>query len=121
MTPGNYTPVPMKEIILRFLGGNASSEDIVLLQTWLEESEANRQYFDEVNSTYQASITLNRLNHHKVDQAWRILSQKIEQEPFVHKNRPKSRSLFVYKIAASVCLLVATAVLLFKIIPDSTT
>ena len=56
----------MKEVILRFLGGNASSEEIVLLQTWLEESEANRQYFDEVNSTYQASITLNRLNHHKV-------------------------------------------------------
>jgi len=120
MTPGNYTPVPMKEIILRFLGGNASSEEIILLQTWLEESEANRQYLDEVNSTYQASITLNRLNHHKVDQAWRILSQRIEQEPIVHKNRPKSRSLFVYKIAATVCLLVATAALLFKIIPGST-
>ncbi len=110
----------MKEVILRFLGGNASSEEIVLLQTWLEESEANRQYFDEVNSTYQASITLNRLNHHKVDQAWQMLSQRIEQEPIVQKKRPKPSSLLIYKIAATVCLLVATAALLFKLIPGST-
>ena len=120
MTPGNYTPVPIKEIILRFLAGNASSEEIVLLQTWLEESEANRQYFDEVNSTYQASITLNRLNQHKVDHAWRTLSQRIEREPIVHKKRPNSRSLYVYKIAATVCLLVASAVLLFKVVPRTT-
>ena len=103
----------MKEIILRFLGGDASSEEIVMLQAWLEESEANRQYFDEVNSTYQASITLNRLNHNKVDHAWQKLSERIEQEPIVHK-KTKSRSLLVYKIAATVCLLIATAALLFR-------
>jgi hypothetical protein len=113
MTPGNDTPVPMKEIILRFLGGDASSEEIVLLQTWLEESEANRQYFDEVNSTYQASITLNRLNHHKVDHAWRALSQRIEQEPLVHKKLPKSRALFVLKLQLQFVFLVATAGLTF--------
>jgi transmembrane sensor len=110
----------MKEIILRFLGGDASSEEIVLLQTWLEESKANRQYFDEVNSTYQASITLNRLNPHKVDHAWRMLSQRIEQEPSLHKKRPNSRSLLVFKIAATVCLLIGTAALLFRIIPGGT-
>ena len=108
----------MKEIILRFLGGDASSEEIVMLQTWLEESEANRQYFDEVNSTYQASITLNRLNHNKVDHAWQKLSERIEQEPIVHK-KTKSRSLLVYKIAATVCLLIATAALLFRTGPGS--
>ena len=120
MTPKDYAHVPMKEIILRFLEGDASVAEITILQTWLEESEANRQYFDEVNSTYQASITLNRLNQHKVDHAWRRLSQRIDQEPIVHKKRPKSRSLFVYKIAATVCLFVATAAVLFKIIPGST-
>lgn len=120
MTPRNYMPVPMKEIILRFLGGNASSEEIGLLQSWLEESEANRQYFDEVNSTYQASITLTSLNHHKVDNAWRMLSQRLGQDPIVHAKRPKSRSVFVYKIAATVCLIIAAAALLFRIIPTST-
>lgn len=119
MTPKNSAHVPIKEIILRFLEGAASEEEIVHLQAWLEEHEGNRQYFDEVNNTFQASITLNRLNHQKVENAWRRLSDRIEQVPALHTTKAKSRSLLILKIAASVCLLAATSALLFKILPTN--
>src|SRR5687768_1840582 len=117
MTPKDSNHVPVKEIILRFLEGTASEEEVSNLRTWLEQNETNRQYFDEVNNTFQASVTLNRLNHNKVESAWQKLSERIEESPALHASRTRHRYLAVLKIAASVCLLAVAGSLLFKIFP----
>jgi ferric-dicitrate binding protein FerR (iron transport regulator) len=119
MTPKDSAHVPVKEIILRFLEGIASDEEILSLRAWLEENEANRKYFDEVNNTFQASVTLNRLNHHKVENAWEKLSQRIDESPTLHGARTRHRYLVVLKIAASICLLAVAGSLLFKIAPKN--
>ncbi|HMI66213.1 MAG TPA: hypothetical protein VK517_09275 [Cyclobacteriaceae bacterium] len=70
MTPIDPTPDPIKDIITRFLEGAASEQEVAILWGWLEESQANRQYFDEVNNAFQVSVTLSRFNQQKVDTAW---------------------------------------------------
>ena len=109
----------IKEIILRFLEGISTVEEVTLLQSWLEESEANRQYFDELNNTYQASVTLNRFNHPSVENAWSKVSKSIVQAPVRNISQTKSRVLLVLKIAASICFLVVTGALLFKILSEN--
>ena len=109
----------IKEIILRFLEGISTEEEATLLHEWLQESEANRQYFDEVNNTLQASVTLNRFNHPSVENAWSKVSKSIEQAPVRNISRTKSRVLLVLKIAASVCFLVVTGSLLFEILSEN--
>ena len=109
----------IKEIILRFLEGISTDEEVTLLQTWLQESEANRQYFDEINNTFQASVTLNRFNHPSVENAWSKVSKSIEQAPVRNTSRSKSRVLLVLKIAASICFLVVSGSLLFKILSEN--
>lgn len=109
----------IKEIILRFLEGISTEEEATLLHEWLQESEANRQYFDEVNNTFQASVTLNRFNHPSVENAWSKVSKSIEQAPVRNISRTKSRVLLVLKIAASVCLLAVTGSLLLKILSEN--
>lgn len=46
------------QVISRYLGGNASSEDIRLLESWVLESEDNQQYFRQVKNLWESSTEL---------------------------------------------------------------
>jgi transmembrane sensor len=105
----------IKTIISRFLDGDATEDELVHLEQWLKESPENRRYFDEVNTAYQASATLNRFNQLKMDEAWAKVSGRIDSE-----GSPKTRIIpapvrFSFmKIAASICLLAVLGFLLFE-------
>lgn len=122
MVPKDNTPQPVDETILRFLEGTASENDIAVLTGWLKESKENQQYFDEVNTTFQASVTLNRFTLLKTDDAWTRLSKTIGSK---EKPRAVSRPLTSHystllKIAASVCLLVVSGFLILRSLPEKT-
>ena len=116
MTPIDPTPDPIKDIITRFLEGAASEQEVAILWGWLEESQANRQYFDEVNNAFQVSVTLSRFNQQKVDKAWNALAQRIDPEK---KGRTFSFStpvLSPLKIAASVFLVAVSCFIIMQLI-----
>ena len=107
MSKTDNTPQAILELIARFLEGNASDLDIINLENWLKQSPENRRYFDEVNNTYQASVSLNRFNQHKIDNAWSKLTQHMEDESKLVYDRPSMRKHFTFlKIAASVLAIV---------------
>jgi transmembrane sensor len=114
MTPQDPTEAPhIKEIILRFLEGIATDKEISILHKWLQENEANRKYFDEVNNTYQASVTLNRFNHPMVDTDWKKLTSHMHEE--THQLPRKKTLPFVFlKVAASISILFVIGILLWK-------
>jgi transmembrane sensor len=123
MAPIDNTPQPVKEIILRFLEGNASESDVAILFDWLKESKENQRYFDEVNTTYQASVTLNRFTPQKTDDAWTRLSKVIETKKGVVRGMPRPvafRYRSLLKIAASVSLIAVSGFLIFKLLPKET-
>lgn len=97
--PGNQ----IQQLILRFLEGSASEQDIATLTDWLKESRSNQEYFDEVNTTYQASVTVNRFNTQKTDEAWTSLMDRIDE--------PRKTVIPLYawflRVAASVLFLAA--------------
>ena len=119
MTPNDSDNIRIKEIILRFLEGIATEEEVTILQSWLEENETNRQYFDEINNTFQASVTLHRFNHPMVENAWEKVSRTMEQAPTLPISRTRSYYLPVLKVAAAVTLVVITSVLLFEILREN--
>ena len=109
-------PQPIQEIITRFLEGHASEEDVETLYAWVQEGEANRHYFHEMNNTYQASVTLARYNQPKINAAWEQLAQDIQasgrtvEHPALNRHPKASRFL---KIAASFSLLALAGTLLY--------
>jgi len=114
MTPKDPLETPIKEIIFRFLEGIATEKEIVTLHKWLRENEANRKYFDEVNNTYQASVTLNRFNHRMVDDDWAKLTNRIGEAKTHQLPKRKASLLVLLKVAASICVLVIAGALLFN-------
>lgn len=107
----------IQEIIMHFLEGSASEQEIEKLYAWLQENKSNRRYLDEVSTTYQASVTLNRFNAQKSDEAWNDLSHKLEGTKIIRFDRAK----WLTGIAASIALIAtATLVIFLKIQPLET-
>jgi transmembrane sensor len=121
MTRQDITPEDetIKEVILRFLEGDATAEETTFLRHWLDQSETNRQYFDEVNTTFQATVTLNRFNHRKVDDAWTRLSQRIGTDKPATLAPPAKiiRLHLALKVAAAVLLLAVSGFLTYGLLP----
>jgi transmembrane sensor len=115
MTHGDSKNSHLKEIILRFLEGRASDEEIDTLHNWLEQSEANRKYFDDVNTTFQASVTMNRINHRKVDSAWEKVSKQIKPDTIDRPAMQMRPFNWLLKIAASVCLIALVGLAVYNV------
>lgn len=67
-----------EELIFKFLQHEATETEIATLQRWLQEDERHRNYFEKLNDTFQATVTMSRINPEKIDHAWKKVSQKIE-------------------------------------------
>jgi transmembrane sensor len=120
MTSPDNIPQNIQEIILRFLEGNASEDEAATLLTWLKEDKTNREYFDELNTAFQSSVTVNRVNHQKTDDAWKKLSESTEINKTLTRELSSNRSRTIYttlKIAASVCLLIISGFLVVYNLP----
>ena len=115
MIPQETPTEEIKQLILRFLEGEASDQDVSDLQVWLQESAGNRLYFDEVNNAYQASVTLHRFNQQKIDQAWSNLSSQLDTEQHVKEVNffPGVSRFPFFKIAASISILLLSSFLIF--------
>ncbi|HTJ49491.1 MAG TPA: FecR domain-containing protein [Cyclobacteriaceae bacterium] len=115
MIPQETPTEEIKQLILRFLEGEASDQDVSDLQVWLQESAGNRLYFDEVNNAYQASVTLHRFNQQKIDQAWSKLSEQLDTEQHVKEVNffPRVSQFPFFKIAASISILLLSSFLIF--------
>jgi transmembrane sensor len=119
MTPENPADGPIKEIILRFLEGVASEKEIERLYKWLEEHESNRKYFDEVNNTYQVSVTLNRFNQPTIDEDWKKIANEIKNDKTPHFSERKPTRFVFLKVAATISVVALVGILLFKFFVSS--
>jgi ferric-dicitrate binding protein FerR (iron transport regulator) len=117
-TPTENGPGLIAEIIARFLEGEASEQDLEQLDAWLREDKANREYFDEVNSAFQVSVTLSRFNQHKIDDAWGRLTHQIGDAPGSGSTHSIRTPFYFLKIAASIGLVALSVFLVAKLISN---
>jgi len=48
----------MDNLIANYLGGNASEDEILLLESWIHESDENQKYFRQFKNIWDASVEL---------------------------------------------------------------
>jgi len=94
--------------IIRFLQKEATEQDIWELETWLEEHEDHKRYFDQMNEAFQTSQVLSTFTHEKINLAWAKVNRKIGSSPKAPA-RTKVIKLYHYnilRIAASVSAII---------------
>jgi transmembrane sensor len=99
-------------IIIRHLNGEASAEEELMLEKWLEEDPANLAEYDELNSIWKQSAQAFNLNSFDTDQAWQKLSTRISPP---HQRSGKLVSMKkIMAVAASLILVAGLAWISFR-------
>jgi ferric-dicitrate binding protein FerR (iron transport regulator) len=95
------------ELIIKFLSGNASAEEIELLSTWVNDSKENREEFIKMKTAWMVSAqSVPKIETHAL-KSLSTINRKLD----FHENTPKQPYFNVrrlFKIAAAfiiVCLL----------------
>lgn len=101
-------------LLARYFGGEASEQELRLLDEWLSQSKENEAYFLETTLTFQHSAMLTPMPEPNTNKAFENFETHIAQQnnsQTAHKTFWQSGK-FLLSIAASVALLVAVFILL---------
>lgn len=94
-------------IIARFLAGEASEEEKLLLNRWMDESEVNRKYFGDIQFVNDRVVASHRIVKVDVDGAWERVHQQMKARATIKKVEPK-----VVRLTIPIWLRVAAAVVI---------
>lgn len=70
-----------KEIIIKYLLGETSEEESLLVNQWLNENEKNRKYFNEITFVWKTSGITQNIEQNDVEKDRKIFIQKIGELP----------------------------------------
>lgn len=106
------------ELIANYLSGEATPDEVQLVERWKDESEENRIYFDHFRLIFEKSASLRDTITVDTDEAWNNVKRKLEGARTVSINRSEQRFSFL-RIAASIALFIAVGVFAYRFMVDS--
>jgi ferric-dicitrate binding protein FerR (iron transport regulator) len=103
----------IEDLIAKYLSGNISTEERQGLLTWVDGSEENRSYFDEMIQLWAATEDYDNEFEADIEQAWQKVAGKVaEKAPFrIEPKTSKKKGFFLnnkmlLRVAAAALLLV---------------
>lgn len=110
----------MDELIGKYLAGEASPQENAILRSWIEQSQANKKYFDHFKLIFQKSATFKVHQHFDVDMAWNKVREKLYQNPGRIVCFPEKTSLnILWRIAAGIVIILSAGFFGYKIFRSS--
>ncbi len=107
-----------QDLINKYLAKEASKEDIILLENWVLQNEANKKLFIETKRIWTLANFKNTKSKIIINSEW----EKLENKLFNDKNITKKRTGFFnqyYKVAASIIVLLSISFLLYFLTSNS--
>ena len=104
-------------IIARFLAGEATEEEKLLLNRWMDESEVNRKYFGDIQFVNEKAVASHRLVKVDVDKAWNKVHQQMKSKLNEKKEESRIVSFRIplwLRVAAVVVIVSGISLSLYK-------
>jgi transmembrane sensor len=106
------------EMLVKYLLGEATPGERSNVQAWLDESEANKKYFDDYRLIWDESKKLEGATTVSTEAAWERFQKRIDSEVVESTMQPARKTIPLYglswmKAAAAIVLLVGTGWLLY--------
>lgn len=113
-----YTNDHIDELIGKYLAGEAISDEVAFIESWMKESESNQKYFDQFKTIFQKAADVTDFQVYDTDAAWVKLKSSmrgsngktVELKPAASST---SFGLF-WRIAASLILIAGVGMYLYK-------
>lgn len=102
------------ELIIRYLSGEATPEEIGRLKEWIEENPANREEFIALKKTEMLLEKARLERSADPEQEWRLLKEKIRPAVSVKNTRTAFLSPWLFRAAAALIVLAIPIFLLLR-------
>lgn len=102
------------QLITRYLAGEASRSEKLLLENWLAKSEENQKYFDGIKLIYEKASKVYPDIDFNVDKAWGDVKGKMKFTPKVEIKVQKSEWGWLRVAASLVAIIGISAIIYFS-------
>jgi ferric-dicitrate binding protein FerR (iron transport regulator) len=114
-----HTNDHIDELIGKYLAGEAVSDEIAFIESWMSESESNRKYVDQFRDNFPEGCRSHRISSLRyrcgMDQTKKIL-KKVRRKYCYVKPTSSSRSMGLFwRIAASLILVAGVGFFVYKL------
>ncbi len=114
------TNIDYNDLIIRYLSGEVTPDEIKLLEHWVLENPDNKKLFNQYRVSWNLANTTKNNNQIDVNAEFNKLSNKLfKQEPEIKIQSRKSNKLFL-KIAASIIFIAISAYSIFYFVNKPT-
>ena len=114
-----HTNEHIDDLIGKYLAGEALSEEIAFIESWLNQNERNRKYFEQLRTIFQKSAQVFDYQVYDTDAAWDKLkkSLKASQGKSVTLRPSTSSNTFqlFWRIAASLILVLGVGFFVYRL------
>lgn len=106
------------ELIGKYLAGESLSEETAFIESWINENEGNRKYFDQFKIIFQKSAEVIEYHAYDTDAAWAKLKKSLKEKGKTVTLPPPSPTnsfpLF-WRIAASIILVLGVGFFVYEL------
>ena len=106
----NTSPDHIDDLIASYLAGEASRAEIAFLNTWKEQSESNRRYFDQMTLIFEKAATVATVAEFDTDKAWEKVRQQLTGKKRSMPKLSHENQYSYWRVAAGIALFIATGI-----------
>ncbi|MBL7859099.1 MAG: FecR domain-containing protein [Cyclobacteriaceae bacterium] len=113
----DHTTHNIDELIGKYLAGEATETESAHVQTWLQKSEANQQYFNQLKTIFERAATVTEWQHFDEDTAWQKLKSRLANNGGkTIALPPRNASSGWWRIAASIIAVFVFGLLAYRVL-----
>jgi transmembrane sensor len=104
------------QLIARYLSGEATKSELLLLERWMAESDVNKKYFEGIQFVHDKAVASYTVVKFDVDKAWNKLHSKMHEVPEIKNEQTRVIKFYsnkLFQAAASVALLIGISVFIY--------
>jgi ferric-dicitrate binding protein FerR (iron transport regulator) len=106
------------QLIASYLSGEATAEEMTLVENWTNESEDNRRYFEQVKVIFERAAAVTAIETFSTDEAWIRVREKLDRKEKTRRLSTPTRYPY-YRIAAGILLLIAAGIFTYRYFAES--
>ena len=107
------------ELIGKYLAGEAVSEEIAFIESWVNENEGNRKYFDQFKTIFQKAVEVTDYQTYDTDAAWAKMKQSLRgsqgKSAVLPPAAPTNSFRFNWRIAAAVVMALGVGLFVYRV------
>src|SRR5687768_11201503 len=110
------------DLIGKYLAGEATRDESLIVETWLKQSEDNRRYFDHLKTIFQRAASITDWHQFDADAAWNKVRGQLHQKQSgktISLDRDSTGYGILWKIAAGIVIILGS-VFIYRMISENT-